>query len=123
MRTRVVPAAEISSRSLRASDYIKPIPPDAVFIPGKEPAPGTPIFAKHNGDMKSDLMPRALTGYERYIVEAFKALCEENKKKGIEGASPDEVTKRMARRGELAALDTVLDIADIMKDLRGKGWL
>jgi hypothetical protein len=85
MRIRVVSADELSSRSLRANDYIK--------------------------------------DYDEKIIRAFKDVAEENKKKGIDGASPDEVTKRMYERGELSKLDTVIDVAGIMKDLRARGLL
>lgn len=59
------------------------------------------------------------TPYEQKIIDAFKALCAEQP----DGASPAEVTKRLRDRGEIAALDTVIDIADQMKTLRKRGEL
>jgi hypothetical protein len=59
-----------------------------------------------------------MTPYEKHIVKAFEDLCKENG-----GASPHEVTQEMAKRGQLASLDTVIDVADLMKELRDKGLL
>ncbi len=60
--------------------------------------------------------PRA---YADKIIQCFRDLCD----KQSDGASPDEVTKLMHERGWLAAADTVIDIADLMKDLRDTGRL
>lgn len=59
-----------------------------------------------------------MTEYEKKIVQAFKDLCD---KQG--GASPAEVTTLLQEREELGALDTVIDIADQMKELRNRGYL
>lgn len=56
--------------------------------------------------------------YEDKIRTVFKELAEKN-----DGASPTEVTDEMARRGWLSPLDTVIDIADLMKKLRDEGFL
>lgn len=66
-----------------------------------------------------------MSPYEEKIVKAFKDVCAKNKEaEGKEvGASPTEVTNLMAERGELAQLDTVIDIADQMKELRNRGYL
>lgn len=60
-----------------------------------------------------------MTPYEKKIVRAFRDLCEKQKN----GASPAEVTTLLAERFELSELDTVIDIADIMKSLRDRGYL
>jgi hypothetical protein len=59
-----------------------------------------------------------MTTYEKNIVTAFQDLCKLNG-----GASPHEVTTELAKRGQLSELDTVIDIADQMKNLRGRGLL
>lgn len=56
--------------------------------------------------------------YGQKISMVFRDLAVENG-----GASPAEVTDEMHRRGWLSKLDTVIDIADQMKDLRSKGIL
>ena len=68
----------------------------------------------------SDISP-----YEQNVIQAFKDACAANKVKegGEPGASPDEVTKLLHERGQLSELDTVIDIADIMKGLRNRGRL
>jgi hypothetical protein len=59
-----------------------------------------------------------MTHYEQHIVTAFQDLCKKNG-----GASPAEVTHLMAERGQLATLDTVIDIVEIMRVLRDRGLL
>jgi hypothetical protein len=59
------------------------------------------------------------TDYEKKIIQVFKEACEQNKG----GVSPADVTKIMSERGELAMLDTVIDVAGIMRDLRKRGLL
>lgn len=53
--------------------------------------------------------------YNDKIRDAWRAVSERN---GGQGASASEVTEEMFRKGELAALDTVIDIADLMKGIR-----
>ncbi|OHD23855.1 MAG: hypothetical protein A2Y38_17350 [Spirochaetes bacterium GWB1_59_5] len=60
-----------------------------------------------------------MTEYEQKIVNAFRALCAEQGG----AASPHEVTERMAKRGELTSMDTVIDIEKLMKGLRNRGVL
>jgi len=60
-----------------------------------------------------------MTKYEEEIVETFKRVAKENG----DGASPHEVCDDMAKRGKLAELDTVIDVADQMKALRNRGLL
>lgn len=57
--------------------------------------------------------------YVDKIRVCFAHLCEKNG----DGASPAEVTEEMSRRGWLSPLDTVIDIKDIMQDLRNQGGL
>jgi hypothetical protein len=57
--------------------------------------------------------------YEEKVVVCFRELCSEN----TEGTSPAEVTERMAEKGWLSEMDTVIDIADIMQRLRSEGRL
>jgi len=52
--------------------------------------------------------------YDDKVLEAFEAVCKRNKGKG---ASAAEVTEEMRARKTLSKLDTVIDIADIMKRL------
>ena len=59
-----------------------------------------------------------MTDYEQHIVTAFQDLCKKNG-----GASPAEVTHLMADRGQLSKLDTVIDVADLMRGLRDRGLL
>lgn len=61
---------------------------------------------------------KALTPYEVQIVAVFKDLCAKNG-----GASPHEVTQELHARGHLSAMDTVIDIADLMRELRDRGAL
>lgn len=56
--------------------------------------------------------------YESKIITAFRDLCKANG-----GASPFEVMQELEKRSQLAELDSVIDIADLMKDLRGRGLL
>lgn len=56
--------------------------------------------------------------YDDKIVEVFGALASKN-----DGASPAEVTDEMHKRGWLSPMDTVIDIADLMRDLRNRGRL
>lgn len=64
-----------------------------------------------------------MTPYEQNVVQAFKDACEANKDSDNPGASPSEVTNLLAEREQLSKLDTVIDIADIMKGLRNRGHL
>lgn len=54
--------------------------------------------------------------YKEKIRFVFHQLCKKNG-----GASPSEVTREMHKRKWLAASDTVIDIADLMNDMRKKG--
>lgn len=55
--------------------------------------------------------------YDNKVLEAFKAACDRDP----EGAaSPADVVEEMQKRGTLSPMDTVIDIADIMKRLLGK---
>lgn len=56
--------------------------------------------------------------YDQKIRTVFEHLCQKNG-----GASPAEVTEEMAKRGWLSSTDTVIDIADQMKELRSQGML
>ena len=64
-----------------------------------------------------------MTEYETNIVRAFKDVCESNKGSESPGASPAEVMNLLADRGQISKLDTVIDIADIMRGLRNRGDL
>jgi hypothetical protein len=59
--------------------------------------------------------------YDKKIIKAFKDASKANGPG--EGASPTDVTTLLAERGELSPLDTVIDIADLMKELRDLGRL
>ncbi len=59
-----------------------------------------------------------LTRYESQVVESFKRICSS---KG--SASAAEVCEDMSRRHVLSSMDSTIDIADIMKSLRGRGEL
>ena len=52
--------------------------------------------------------------YDDKIVFCYQHLCS----KQSDGASPGEVATEMKKRGWLSSMDTVIDIADIMKRLR-----
>jgi hypothetical protein len=59
-----------------------------------------------------------LQGYADKIRKAFKDICE------MQGdASPIDVTNLLRERGQLSSVDTVIDIADIMRELREEGLL
>lgn len=62
--------------------------------------------------------PGKLSLYDARIVQVFKDLCAKNG-----GASPAEVTHEMHSRGYLSDMDTVIDIADLMRGLRNRGLL
>ena len=62
-----------------------------------------------------------MSPYEQKILQAFKDLCAKNP--NGDGASPAEVTKLLAERNQISPLDTVLDIADLMRELRNRGDL
>jgi len=64
-----------------------------------------------------------ITEYQKAILEAFVQVCEENKKKGIEGASATEVTQQMHKNESISPLDSVIDIADQMREMANRGWL
>lgn len=54
--------------------------------------------------------------YDDKVLEAFKAVCDRDS----EGAaSPSDVVKEMQARGTLSSMDTVIDVADIMRRLLG----
>lgn len=57
--------------------------------------------------------------YEDKIKVVFAEICE----KQTDGASASDVTFGMAKRGWLSPLDTVIDIADIMRQMRDRGAL
>lgn len=63
-----------------------------------------------------------MTDYETKIQIAFLNVFAENQAKGIEGASAHEVTQEMVRAGTIASLDSVIDIADQMKDMASRGY-
>jgi hypothetical protein len=63
-----------------------------------------------------------VTDYETKIQIAFLKVYAENKEKGIEGASAHEVTQEMVRAGTISSMDTVIDIADLMKEMAGRGY-
>jgi hypothetical protein len=58
--------------------------------------------------------------YDEKVIRCFKDACKNN---GSNSASPADVTRLMAERKWLTSLDTVIDIADIMKELRNRGDL
>jgi hypothetical protein len=60
-----------------------------------------------------------MTSYERKIMDAFEAISKAN---GGQGASAHEVTQYMTEHGTLSELDTVIDIADIMKTMSERGY-
>jgi len=60
-----------------------------------------------------------MTSYERKIMNAFEAVSKANNGKG---ASAFEVTQYMSENGTLSELDTVIDIADIMKTMGDRGY-
>jgi len=62
----------------------------------------------------------SISPYDQKILEAFNALNETN---GGQGASAAEVTQYMAEHKTLSAMDSVIDIADSMRDLQAKGHL
>lgn len=62
----------------------------------------------------------SISTYDKKILEAFNAVSEQN---GGKGASAAEVTAYMAENKTLAAMDSVIDIADCMKDLSDRGHL
>ena len=64
-----------------------------------------------------------MTEYQKAILEAFLQVCEENRKKNIEGASATEVCQQMHKNATISPLDSVIDIADQMKEMANRGWL
>ncbi len=55
--------------------------------------------------------------YEDKVLVCFGEACEENEKKdGKHSASAADTTRKMKEKGWLAPLDTVIDIADILKE-------
>jgi hypothetical protein len=55
--------------------------------------------------------------YDQKVLEAFEAVCDRD----LEGAaSPADVVKEMQARNTLSPMDTVIDIADIMRRLLGE---
>ncbi len=59
-----------------------------------------------------------MTDHEINVINAFKELCNEQG-----GASPAEVTARLAERKQLPGLDTVIDVERTMRELRDRGQL
>ncbi len=55
--------------------------------------------------------------YDQKVLEAFEAVCDRDLE---HSASPADVVKEMQARDTLSPMDTVIDIADIMKRLLGK---
>lgn len=64
-----------------------------------------------------------MTEYQKAILEAFFQVCEANKDKGLEGASATEVCQQMHINESISPLDSVIDIADQMKEMAERGWL
>ena len=64
-----------------------------------------------------------MTEYESNIVQAFKDVCKTNKGSECPGASPAEVMNLIADRRQISRLDSIIDIADIMRELRNRGEL
>lgn len=60
-----------------------------------------------------------MTSYERKIMDAFEAISKEN---GGKGASAHEVTEYMTKHGTISELDSVIDIADLMKSMSERGY-
>ena len=60
-----------------------------------------------------------MTGYERKVMDAFEAVSKKNNGKG---ASAAEITEYMKNRGTLSELDSVIDIADVMKAMQVRGY-
>jgi hypothetical protein len=58
-------------------------------------------------------MPKS---YDDKVREAFEAVCDRDPESA---ASPSDVVAEMQRRETLSPLDTVIDIADIMRRLFG----
>lgn len=61
--------------------------------------------------------PGRVMSYDQKVLEAFKAVCDRDPEGS---ASPADVVKEMQARGTLSSMDTVIDIADIMRRLLGK---
>lgn len=59
-----------------------------------------------------------MTTTESNILEVFRDLCKANG-----AASPADVLVALYDRGQLSQLDTVIDIADKMKEMRNRGLL
>jgi len=55
--------------------------------------------------------------YDDKVLEAFHAVCARDAENS---ASPSDVVKEMQARDTLSPMDTVIDIADIMKRLLGE---
>lgn len=54
--------------------------------------------------------------YDDKVREAFEAVCDRD----LEGAaSPSDVVDEMRKLGTLSPLDTVIDVADVMRRLFG----
>lgn len=60
-----------------------------------------------------------MTQHEENVVAVFRGLCEEQGG----GASPAEVCRRLAEKGQLPALDSVIDVERTMRKLREHGAL
>lgn len=57
--------------------------------------------------------------YDDRVCAVFRIVCAEQ---GA-GASPAEVAAELKKRGWLSELDSVIDVADIMRELRDRGRL
>lgn len=64
-----------------------------------------------------------MTDYQKAILEAFLQVCDANKANNIDGANATEVTQQMHRNESISPLDSVIDIADQMKEMASRGWL
>lgn len=64
-------------------------------------------------------MAHRMTSYERKILNAWETI---NKSNGGKGASAAEVTEQMSKDNTISELDTVIDIADIMKTMADRGY-
>lgn len=65
-----------------------------------------------------------ITEYQKAILDAFLQVCEENKRKGIQGASATDVCQQMLKNESISK--DVIDICDIaiqMKEMAKRGWL
>ena len=64
-----------------------------------------------------------LTIYETNVCKAFRDACNQNKDSGSPGASPAEVCSLLHERGQMPRMDSVIDLADTMRELSNSGAL